>query len=388
MKKTKQRLQELLGLYMDGNTTPAQQNELWEYTLDTEFEEIIRGLLPDVIASDLVLPSDGLSEIRQQVVLANIFEQKEVEVIIAPKWFNFKRVAIAASITLAVLTGGYFYYNNQTQSTESITYENEIVPGKNGATLTLANGKKISLTNALNGKLAEDAGVVISKTADGQLVYEIKENHNSNKINTLSTSNGETYQVRLPDGTAVWLNAASSIKYPIAFSAKERRVVITGEVYFEVKHDAAKPFRVVSNEQTVEVLGTHFNINAYADEKNIKTTLLQGSVRIVANGNRAILKVGQSSAIDENKISIGNADDAAVAWKDGYFEFSESDIQTVMRQLSRWYDVDVIYIGTMSQETFTTRISRHKNISQVLNIIRASKSVNVEIQGRRIMVKN
>jgi len=192
----------------------------------------------------------------------------------------------------------------------------------------------------------------------------------------------------LPDGTAVWLNAASSIKYPIAFSAKERRVVITGEVYFEVKHDAAKPFRVVSNEQTVEVLGTHFNINAYADEKNIKTTLLQGSVRIVANGNRAILKVGQSSAIDENKISIGNADDAAVAWKDGYFEFSESDIQTVMRQLSRWYDVDVIYIGTMSQETFTTRISRHKNISQVLNIIRASKSVNVEIQGRRIMVKN
>ncbi len=115
---------------------------------------------------------------------------------------------------------------------------------------------------------------------------------------------------------------------------------------------------------------------------------MQGSVRIVANGNCAILKVGQASDVRENKISIGNADDSAVAWKDGYFEFADTDIQTVMRQISRWYDVDVIYSGTMPEETFTTRISRHKNISQVLNIIRASKSVNVEIQGRRIMVKN
>ena len=388
MKKTKQRLAELLVLYMDGESTPAQQNELWEYTLDTEFEEIIRGLLPNAIASDLLLPSDGLSDLRQQVVLDNIFDQQEIEVVASPKWFDFKRIAIAASITFAVLTGGYFYYNNQTQSTESIAYENEIVPGKNGATLTLANGKKIRLSDAVNGELAEEAGVVISKTADGQLVYEIKEKHNSKKINTLSTSNGETYQVRLPDGTAVWLNAASSIKYPIAFSGAERRVEISGEVYFEVKHDASKPFRVVADEQTVEVLGTHFNINAYADEKAIKTTLLEGSVRVVANGNSAILKVGQASAVNENKISIGSADDAAVAWKDGYFEFSDTDIQTVMRQISRWYNVDVIYTGTIPQEIFTTRISRHKNISQVLNIIRASKSVNVEIQGRRIMVKN
>ena len=388
MKKTKQRLAELLVLYMDGESTPAQQNELWEYTLDTEFEEIIRGLLPNAIASDLVLPTNGLSEIRQQVVLDNIFDHQEIEGVATPKWFDFKRIAIAASITFAVLMGGYFYYTNQSQSTESIAHEHEIVPGKNGATLTLANGKKIGLTNASNGKLAEEAGVLISKTADGQLVYEIKENQNSNKINTLSTSNGETYQVRLPDGTAVWLNAASSIKYPIAFSGNERRVEISGEVYFEVKHDASKPFRVVADEQTVEVLGTHFNINAYTDEKAIKTTLLEGSVRVVANGNSAILKVGQASAVNENKISIGSADDAAVAWKDGYFEFSDTDIQTVMRQISRWYNVDVIYTGTMPQETFTTRISRHKNISQVLNIIRASKSVNVEIQGRRIMVKN
>ena len=303
------------------------------------------------------------------------------------------RIVAAASILLILAGGTYFLVHHKNNSfNDAQQLAHDIAPGSNKATLTLANGKQIVLTGAQNGKLALQNNTTVNKTADGQVIYRSSTNKtaDNNEIiyNTMSTPKGGQYHLTLADGTNVWLNAASSIRYPVAFSGNERKVEITGEVYFEVKHNALKPFRVVSDKQTIEVLGTHFNINAYPNESAVKTTLLEGSVRVNTNGSKATLKVGQQSTLIGNKINIADVDvNEVIAWKDGYFEFSGTDIQTIMRQLSRWYDVDVVFEGVITPETFTGRISRNKNISQVLKIVKASKSVNIEIQGRRIMVK-
>ncbi|TCC96548.1 FecR family protein [Pedobacter hiemivivus] len=300
---------------------------------------------------------------------------------------------IGITATVAIIGFGIWFYTTQLEvhPKAEILAHNDIGPGKTGATLTLANGRKIILSNAPTGAIAEEDGVVVTKSADGQLVYEIKNSATrTSKINTLSTANGETYKVILPDGSSVWLNATSSINYPANFAlAKKRIVQLKGEAYFEITQDKKHPFVVLSTGQEIEVLGTHFNINAYPNEANIKTTLLEGSVRISRKDKQQMLEPGQQAIASENGIAIRAVDtDEVIAWKDGYFEFVKSDIQTVMRQISRWYSVDVQYEGPISKETFTGRISRTKNISQILKMVESSNAVQVSIKGRRIMVKN
>jgi ferric-dicitrate binding protein FerR (iron transport regulator) len=210
-------------------------------------------------------------------------------------------------------------------------------------------------------------------------------------MNTLTTPRGGQYEVVLPDGTRVWLNSNTSLTYPIIFQGKERHVELTGEAYFEVAKNAAAPFFVKTQSQTVEVLGTHFNINSYADEKSVKTTLLEGRVKITGNGNRKTvsLKPGQQSINNLAIIYIINDADIeeAVAWKNGKFLFRNTDLQTVMRQLSRWYDVDVEYKGTVATKHYRGRISRNVTVSQVFEILKTS-GVNFIINGRTIIVKS
>jgi ferric-dicitrate binding protein FerR (iron transport regulator) len=210
-------------------------------------------------------------------------------------------------------------------------------------------------------------------------------------MNTLTTPRGGQYEVMLPDGTKVWLNSASSLTYPVTFAGKERRVELTGEAYFEVAKNTSSPFFVKTSGQTVKVLGTHFNINSYEDEKCVKTTLLEGSVVITSDGNKQAvnLKPGQQSVNKAASFDVINeADiDEAVAWKNGKFLFRNTDLQTVMRQLSRWYDVDVEYQGTIAERHYRGRISRNVPVSQVFEILKTS-GINFIINGRTIIVKS
>jgi transmembrane sensor len=306
----------------------------------------------------------------------------------------WRYIAAAASIIL-ITAGGLFYFNYQhTKPLVSDIAENRVISsGKNKATLTLANGRRIILSDAVNGELVKESGISVSKTADGQILYEVRDQHaaQGNKMNTLSTSRGETYQVRLPDGTAVWLNAASSLKYPMSFAAlKDRKVELTGEAYFEVAKDKVHPFIVRTDKQEVKVLGTHFNINSYANEPAIKTTLLEGSVEVTALTAARIVKkinAGQETVLKNNAMEIVPVDvESAVAWKNGTFNFNNKSILDIMTILERWYDIEVQYEGQPTDEVFYGEISRHKNINQVLKMLERTNTVHFKIAGRRVVV--
>ncbi|MGF1923498.1 MAG: FecR family protein [Bacteroidia bacterium] len=313
-------------------------------------------------------------------------------------FMRFKWLAIAAVLTilstLALIFTPRKDQNDQLASVKSKAELPLIVPGSNQAVLTLANGKSITLNDKANGVLAKEAGVVITKNRDGLLQYTVTPDAEY-AINTISTPRGGQYQLILVDGTKVWLNAASSITFPTKFDGKERNVEITGEAYFEVEKNIKLPFKVKTKHQLIEVLGTHFNINTYEDELADKTTLLEGSVKVskVNSGavdltNSKILKPGQQATISGAKpqIIVSDADeDEAIAWKKGYFKFNRSDIQTIMRQVSRWYNVDVEYQGPMYTDLFGGKINRSQNVEEVLRILKMGE-VNVTIKGRTIVI--
>jgi ferric-dicitrate binding protein FerR (iron transport regulator) len=260
------------------------------------------------------------------------------------------------------------------------------LPGSNKAILTLGNGDRISLTDAADGELARQGDTRISKTKDGQLLYEPENGAAGGMVkrNTISTPRGGQYRIDLPDGTRVWLNAASSLAFPASFAGlDERSVELTGEAYFEVAKDAGKPFKVISNAHTVEVLGTHFNINAYNDEPDIKTTLLEGAVRV----NGSMLRPGQQSVLANGRLSIRNAEtDMETAWKNGEFIFNGQDFKTVMRTISRWYDVDVVYEYDPKPFRIGGEVSRSRSITEVLKMLEVTGGVKFKLEGRTIKV--
>ena len=304
---------------------------------------------------------------------------------------KFKRFrAIAAAAAIAAIVAGVYFFSHQAgpeiQSTK-VQYAQEIAPGRQGATLTLANGKKIRLYDVVNGKLAVEDDVVITKSSTGQLVYEVKgPDSGTNKTNTLSTAKGENYSVRLPDGSLVYLNAASSLTYPTSFAKhNERRVVLSGEGYFEISKDKTHPFIVESDHQQVEVLGTHFNINAYSDEESVKTTLLEGRVRVTSSaGLSHTIKPGEQVQLQEGKMNVRMVDpDEAIAWKNGMFDFNDADLKAVMRQLSRWYDVTIKYEGKIPPRKFSGQISKNIDAAQLLEIL-SFKKIHYTISNNTI----
>lgn len=276
-------------------------------------------------------------------------------------------------------------------------YANDIAPGSNKATLTLADGSKIDLNDAHIGNLDKTGPVKIVKAKDGQIVYDAPGQQATKPqiaYNLVTTPRGGQYQVILPDGSLAWLNAASSIRFPTGFSGQTRKVEITGEVYFEVakKIDPAtgkrQPFIVGSNNQQVEVLGTHFNINAYSNENAVRTTLLEGSVKVslLPSHDARILKPGQQSTVAGASLQIASADTVmAIAWKNGEFQFDQADIKDVMRQAERWYNVDVEYQGDIKGKKFVGSISRSLPASKFLNIL-SYTGVKFKIEGKKIIV--
>ena len=266
--------------------------------------------------------------------------------------------------------------------------QQDIAPGRSQAVLTLADGRKIILDSAANGLLAQQGNASVVKLDGGQLLYKTEGNAAPETLfNTMTTPKGGQYKLLLPDGTAVWLNAASSITYPAAFSGARRLVTITGEAYFEVTKDASKPFLVRTGATEVEVLGTHFNINSYDDEPGIATTLLEGRVRVTDGSNQHMLKPGQQARVQQQSIRVVNDVDVdqVVAWKNGFFQFDRSDIRTVMRQLSRWYDVEVVYEGEIPRDRFGGRLPRGARLSEVLRALEQTQ-VHFRIEGKKIIV--
>lgn len=301
--------------------------------------------------------------------------------------------ASVAAAAIVFLAGVWLFSNKNTTSQQSVHKNaNQIIrPGGNKAVLTLSNGEKISLTDAHNGTLAKQGGVQIIKTAEGQLTYtRIQDNTDSNsQFNTIETPRGGWYEVRLPDGSKVWLNAASKLTYPSSFHASRyRKVELAGEAYFEIAEDKVKPFIVKAAGQEVQVLGTHFNINSYADEPEVKTTLVEGSVKVKnSNGLSKILKPGEQSALSGNEIEIRTVDpELAIAWKNNLFIFDSNDIRHVMRMIARWYDVDVKFKGPIPDDRFGGSVSRFDNVSEVLKALEATGRVKFNVEDRSIVV--
>lgn len=333
-------------------------------------------------------------------------DQKKIPVL----WPLRKWLRIAAAAIILIAGAGLFFINRQQNADQPVQrYANDISPGKYNATLTLADGKQIILTDAVRGELAKESGIVISKAADGQVVYENrgKQGGQNTEMNTLSTEKGQTFQVLLPDGSRVWLNAASSLRYPASFAALKYRQVelLKGEAYFEVAKDKMHPFIVKSSQQRVEVLGTHFNINAYTDDANVKTTLLEGVVRISSQFphlqmpvgshsayqpyNSLLLKPGQQAQISLAGIALVKEADLedVIAWKEGYFNFNEN-IESIMSKVARWYNVDVIYENAPDAGLkLKGKISRTKNLSEILNMLEYTGGLRFKIEGRRVIVR-
>lgn len=306
---------------------------------------------------------------------------------------TISKYAAAAVILLFISAGLWFMKDGPKPQIAKTVREKELIqPGGNKAYLTLADGSKISLTDAPDGAIATQSGIKVTKAKDGQLLYEIvatEEKKAEATFNTISTPRGGQYQVVLPDGSRAWLNAASSLKYPTRFKGSERRVELEGEGYFEITHQAGRPFKVISNKQVVEVFGTHFNVNAYADEKSVVTTLLEGSVRVLSSGGRSqLIKPGQQVALTahgELKVSAVNTD-LSVAWKEGRFIFQHEELESVMRKIGRWYDVEIEYENGIPQKTVWGNVSRFDNVSDILELIELSKVAKFKYRGRRIIV--
>ncbi|WP_413997882.1 FecR family protein [Flavobacterium sp. W1B] len=320
-------------------------------------------------------------------ILQKTEEKKKTFQLSKISWY---KQSAAALILLFIGLGAYYNTTTSTEVKPIILAKNDLPPGTNKAILTLANGSQVVLDSTNNGLVIQQSNTQITKTAKGQLSYTLLKKPTADAgFNSISTPRGGEYQLVLPDGTKVWLNASSSIRFPVAFVGKERNVTISGEAYFEVAKNKKMPFIVSAGKMNVEVLGTHFNVLAYQDEPVLKTTLLEGSVKIINEKSVAYLTPGEQSRLtDKGQLSIKKDIDLnkEVAWTKGQFQFNSNTIQEIMLQLSRWYDVEVVYQGTISNETFSAVVKRSSNISQVLKLMETS-GVKFTIEGQKIYVK-
>lgn len=369
--------EKLLNKYANGHCTEEELAVLHTWYLAQELD------VPQLSAEEIEMA-------RQKVW--NSLPIHEVAVSKTVKLFPsklIKRIAVAAVAVLSLSLGYYFIQKDQLNLSNETAKKEQILPGGNKAVLTFADGSTVDLNQITNGVLREDHGAKIFKTKDGQIYYANNNEEHTKLIgwNTLSIPAGGYYNVTLSDGTIVWLNAKSSLKYPTEFTGKERIVELNGEGYFEVAHRKNQPFKVISKNQTVEVLGTHFNVNAYQDEQNTTTTLLEGSVKINASGVQKLLAPNQQAKLSDGKMTVTsyNANNA-IDWVNNDFIFDNENLSSIMKKISRWYNVEVSYPSNLSNLEFTGSISRSKNITQVLKIMELTGMVTFKVEGRRITV--
>jgi transmembrane sensor len=384
-----ERIRYLFEGYMNGRCTPEEETELAVLALAPENQLVFAQLEQEYWEKETggEWTSDEAEKYLKQILTP---PQKKIRSI--SRWWM-----AAASVILLLAVGAYLYYkplgsNDKTATaTQPVPSKNDVAPGREGAILTLTDGTVLVLDSFGNGVIPEQSGTRV-KLQNAQLVYEASGKPTGDVgYNTMTTPKGRQFQLVLPDGTKVWLNAASSITYPTVFIGAERNVSITGEAYFEVTRNKSRPFRVKINDAAeVEVLGTSFNVNAYLNEGSIKTTLLEGAVRVNAYKQLQTLTPGQQAQIKANeKIKLVNEADIekAVAWKNGYFNFNDADLYEVMRQLERWYDIDVVYAKPVGAIEFNGALPKNLSLSEILEIL-AKMQIKYKIEeGRKLVIE-
>lgn len=387
------RLEFLYQRYIDETCTAEEREEF--FSLISNTDEDLNDLLDGTW--NTIEISDDYSREKADALLNQVLSIPKNPLVKQQHWYRY--AGIAAAILMTLSAGVYFFSNHSTlQQRQQNTLSESIAPAGNKATLTLANGATINLENAGTGEIAKQAGIAITKTAEGRLSYQLSEAHEAGAgYNIITTPRGGHYDVTLPDGSKVSLNAASSIKYPAVFGDQGRRVELSGEAYFEVAKRTVKvgsklervPFIVKTADQEVAVLGTHFNISAYADDMEIKTTLLEGSVRVsLPNHHSEMLIPGQQALLKAQRLSTKTVDtEEAVAWKNGFFQFNEAHIVDIMKELSRWYDMDVVFEGKQSEALFLLKIPRNLSLLQVLKILETN-GIQFKTEGRKLIVKS
>lgn len=389
----KKTLQDLVRKKHKGTLSDEEQEQLtaWESALDQE-EGLLELHTPEEqiqLQRRMWERIEGNANSSGQLIQLSTRRRKK-------RWYSF---AAAASILILLGISGYLFFlrkpNREIANNPDARQllKPDVAPGSNQAILILGNGSAIRLDNAQNGLLTRQGNANITKMANGQLAYNLlNEKPTDILFNILTTPRGGQYQLTLPDGSRVWLNAASSIRFPSSFTGKERKVQITGEVYFEVAKDAARPFRVdvetgKGGPAEIEVLGTDFNVNAYSEEPAIKTTLLEGSVRIKKENAARLLSPGQQASLTTTGIRLEENVDLSkvVAWKNGFFWFDNTDLHTLMRQVSRWYNVDVQFEGQIPEENFSGKISRSEPLSRFMKVLEVN-DVHIKMEGRKITI--
>ncbi|EHQ28060.1 FecR family protein [Mucilaginibacter paludis] len=375
---------QILSKYRLGTATTEEIKFLETYYNTFELNE---DLITSENEDDYLFLKEQIKDIID--VQIGPYQKKSIDMVARPMW---QKYLAAASVLIFLSIAAFFFVPKSAKKQMAANAYKGIVPGGNKAMLTLASGKKIILDGAAQGEIAQQAGVRITKTADGQIVYNVladDKNTAAGLQNTITTPRGGQYKVILPDGTKVWLNAASSLSYPASFHGEERLVTLNGEAYFEVARNPDMPFKVKSDLQTIEVLGTHFNVNAYADESALQTTLLEGSVKIVSGKNSGIIVPGEKAVINRNgngTIITRKANlDKETAWKNGVFSFDNDDIKSVMRQVCRWYDINVVYADNLPSEKYFGEIPRNSNLAGVFEILELN-NVKFDVEGKTVKV--
>ncbi len=389
------RLEYLFNRHAQFNCTADEEEELMALMAQPENEAEVQALISKVIT--YTGAEMQLQEHRSNAILHNILQADKTKEEIVPvddskKEFILWKAMAAAAVILFMAGVAYWVLGKKKDKEPLLAAEKHspvVLPGGNKAMLTIADGRILVLDSMQNGMLTEQGGTRIKKHGS-ILIYDEGALANAPfAYNTLSTPRGGQYQVVLPDGSKVWLNAASSLRFPTAFTGSQRLVELTGEAYFEVTKNKQKPFHVKVSDMQVEVLGTHFNINAYGDEGTIKTSLLEGSVKVTKGSTSALLKPGQQGVLDHraDKLKVADADmNEVMAWKNGLFHFEGADISSIMQQIGRWYDVDIVFSGKISRRRFEGKINRNAQLSEVLQILELS-NVKFSVEGKKIIVR-
>ncbi|MBX3252560.1 MAG: FecR domain-containing protein [Chitinophagaceae bacterium] len=384
-----ERLKYLLEQYTADASTPEETKELFKWIRNLNDDTLLKEKIRELWSGDEQMPGTGLSSIHIKSFDPPLIGKRRI-------WLR----VVAAIVIVTLGVGSYFLFNphNEQPVAGAVIYpvKAELAPGGDKAVLTLANGQQIVLDSTGEGTLTQQGNTKIIKLDHGQLTYSSPDDKPGKVLyNTISTPRGGQYQIVLSDGSKVWLNAASSLHFPVSFTGEKREVTLSGEGYFEVVHNENQPFVVLVKGIEVQVLGTHFNVNAYNDEGAIKTTLLEGLVRINNGKSGKVINPGQQAQIKIHdnslnpEIIVQTVDvDAVTAWKNGRFIFKGDDIQAVMRQLARWYDADVSYEENITREQFVGVInrSRYDSISDVLEMLEKTGTVSFAVQGNYIKV--
>lgn len=371
----------LIAGFLRQTLTEEEKDELDEWILANDENMILFEKMTD--EKNLAQATEWFKKMNVEKDLAETRRRIETK---KPK--RLWQYAVAASVIIAIATGIYFNQNSHNRKTKSsiAAQKQDIMPGSNKATLTLSDGKVIEL-----GKTGDDTtinGRIKILRKDGQLIYNSSAASNEIVYNTLTVPRKGQYKLVLPDGSKVWLNSESSIRYPVSFSIKERKVFVTGETFFEVAKDKTKPFRVVAGDVTVEALGTQFDVNAYANEPFVSATLIEGSVLISKDLKENILRPSQQARLTDTDFQIVSADiNEVIAWKNNQFKFSNTSIDEIMRQITRWYDADVAYKDKVNLHLNAT-IERDIPVSKLLQILEATNQVHFKIEGKKIIVMN